>query len=218
MAKEFRKKLMHETRRKLVDMIQTGEYETNTKVGWEKQVEHHEVGDIWEDEHHRYEKKEGYTMKSSKNSEAFQEIRDYLEKKAKCKNPKCKRIKKGKTDKTLIQQTGYCVDCLAEIETNIKHAGIWQEYQDYKIWTRMIVYGTLKLEQFQQAYDEAKQVYEYINEDGTTEKWELPQSVDEVKADIMKMIINGREEIKELEEKRIQAFNIVKSQNYEHYL
>lgn len=199
-------------------MIQTGEYETNTKVGWEKQAEHRNVGDVWEDEHNRYEKKEGYTMKSSKNSEAFQEIRDYLEAKTKCRNPKCKRIKKGKSDKTLIQQTGYCVDCLAEIETNIKHAGIWQEYQNYKIWTRMIVYGTLKLEQLQQAHDEAKQVYEYINEDGSIDKWELPNSVEDVKADIMKLIISGRNEIIELEEKRIDAFNIVKEKNYEHYL
>jgi hypothetical protein len=218
MAKAFRKKLMHSTRRKLVDMVQTGEYETDTKIGWTKASEHHEIGDIWEDEHTRYEQKEGYVLKTSKNSEAFQGIRDYLEAKNTCKNSKCKRVKKSKTDKSLIQQTGYCVDCLSDIETNIKHAGVWQEYQDYKIWTRMIVYGTLKLEQLQQAHDEAKQVHEYINEDGSTEKWELPNSVEEVKSDIMKMIISGKKEISDLEEKRLEAFAAVKEQNYEQYL
>jgi len=209
---------MHESRRKLSDMVFTGEYETNTKIGWEKVAEQHEIGDVWEDEHTRYEKKDGYILKTSKNSEALQGVRDYLEEKQRCKNSKCKRAKKGKTDKKLIQQTGYCIDCLAEIETNIRHAGIWEEYQNYKVWTRMIVYGTLKLEQLQQAHDEAKQVHEYINEDGSTEKWELPNSVEEVKADIMKMIISGRKEISDLEEKRIEAFNKVKEQNYEHYL
>ena len=199
-------------------MVRTGEYETNTTTGWEKSTEHREVGDKWEDKHSKYEKKEGYIIKTSKNSEAYQEIRDYLESKNTCKNTECKRIKKSKTDKKLIQQTGYCIDCLAEIETEIRHAGIWEEYQNYKIWTRMIVYGTLKLEQFQQAHDEAKQVYDYINEDGTSEQWELPQSVDEIKADLIKMIESGRTEIKELEEKRLEAFNIIREKNYEHYL
>lgn len=218
MAKKFQKKYMHPTRRKLVDMIQTGKYETNTSIGWNKKTETHEIGDVWVDEHNRYEQKDGYILKTSKNSEAFQEIRDYIQGQNKCRNTECKRIKKSKNDRKLIQKTGYCIDCLAVIETEIKLKGIWQEYQNYRIWTRMIVHGKIKLEQIQQAHDEAKQVYDFVNEDGTLEKWTMPQSVEDVKADMLKMIESGKEELKEIEIKRNEVFEILKNQNYEHFL
>jgi len=131
--KEFKKKFMHPTPRKLAEMVHTGEYETDTKVGWTPKVIDHEIGDVWEDENHKYERKEGYTIKTSKNAEALQAIRDYLEDKAKCKNKDCKQIKKSKADITLIAKTGYCTDCLNVMETEIKAAGIWKEYSEYKI-------------------------------------------------------------------------------------
>ena len=58
MAKEFKKKYMHPTRRKLVDMVLHGaEYETNTTIGWNADKIERKVGDVWEDEYHKYEKK-----------------------------------------------------------------------------------------------------------------------------------------------------------------
>jgi hypothetical protein len=49
--KEFNKKFMHPTRRKLVDMVQTGEYEKDTQIGLSdiKEETKREVGDIWEE-------------------------------------------------------------------------------------------------------------------------------------------------------------------------
>ena len=50
MAKEFNKKFMHPTRRKLVDMVMTGgEYAKSTTVGWETANVERKVGDVWED-------------------------------------------------------------------------------------------------------------------------------------------------------------------------
>ena len=37
MGKEFKRKYMHPTRRKLVDMVKTGEYDKNTTIGYTKQ-------------------------------------------------------------------------------------------------------------------------------------------------------------------------------------
>ena len=82
MGKEFKKKYMHPTRRKLVDMVETGTYDKNTTVGYTKKQETRNIGDVWEDEHNKYEKKEGYILKTGKNSEALQEIRKYLEEKS----------------------------------------------------------------------------------------------------------------------------------------
>ena len=218
MGKEFKKKYMHPTRRKLVDMVQTGKYDKNTTVGWTKKKESHKVGDVWEDEHSKYEQKEGYVLKTGKNSEALQEIRKYLEEKSKCKNSECKTIKKSEKDLKFIQNGGFCLNCTAERETELRAVGLFQEYQDYKIWTRMIIYGTNKLEELKQSLTEIKPFYEYVNEDGTVEKWELPKSVEETKADIQEMIDIGTKEIEVLKSNRAKALDTLKEKNYEHFI
>jgi len=218
MSKEFQRKYMHPTRRKLVDMVQTGEYDKNTTIGWTKSEENHNVGDIWEDEFYKYEKKEGYTIKTGKNHEALQEIRNYLNLKKECSNPSCKKHKKTKNDEKLIQKTSYCINCLAEIEHNFRGAGIWKEYEDFRIYTRMIVEGKIKLEELKQSILELKPYYEFINEDGSVEKWSLPKPVDEVKAEIQEMIDNGEIELKEIVQKRNDAFEVIKEHKLEHYL
>ena len=58
-----------------------------------------------------------------------------------------------------------------------------------------------------------------INDQGEiTETWKLPKPIDEVKAEIQELIDYGENEIKELEEKRQDAFNKIKEKNYEHYI
>ena len=218
MGKEFKKKYMHPTRRKLVDMVQTGKYDKNTTVGWTKKEETRKVGDVWEDEHNRYEKKEGYTLKTGKNSEALQEIRKYLEEKSKCKNSECKTIKKSEKDLKFIQNGGFCMNCTIDREHELKTQGLYEAYASYKVWTKMIVFGKTKLEELKHSLSEVKEQYEYVNEDGTVEKWNLPKSVDEVKSDIQEMIDNGTKEIEELEIKRKEAFDLLKERNYEHYI
>ena len=111
------------------------------------------------------------------------------------------------------------MDALVEIEHEIKTAGLWQEYQDYKVWTRMIVYGKAKLESYKQSIDELKEQYELLGSDGkVTETWKLPKSIDEVKAEIRELIDYGQNEIKELEVKRQEAFEKLREKNYEHYI
>ena len=110
MAKEFKRKFMHPTRRKLADMVKTGEYEKNQSVGWEGKKTDRKVGDVWEDEHYRYEKKDGYTLKTGKNSEVFENIRKYLQEQNQCKNTDCDHVGEfGPNNKKLIRKTGFCI-------------------------------------------------------------------------------------------------------------
>ena len=125
MGKEFKKKFMHPTRRKLVDMVKTGEYEKTTQVGYEKSQETRNVGDVWEDEHHRYEKKDGYTVKTGKNSKVFEDIRKYLASLEKCNNNDCKHVGKfSLAQKKSIKEFGHCIDCMAELSVDLKEHGI----------------------------------------------------------------------------------------------
>ena len=219
MGNEFKKKYMHPTRRKLVDMIHTGKYDKNATIGYEAKKETRKVGDVWEDEHHKYEKKEGYTLKTNKNHEQFQEIRKYLEEKSKCKNPECKTIKKTNKDKQFIQKNGYCLNCTVDKEHEIKMAGVWEDYQNYKVWTRMILFGKTKIDSYKQSLSELKEEYQMINDQGkVTETWKLPKPIDEVRAEINELIQYGEGEIKELEEKRNVSFEKLREVNMEHYL
>ena len=94
----------------------------------------------------------------------------------------------------------------------------WKEYQDYKVATRMLVYGKQRLEELTHSLTDVKPYYEYVNEDGTTERWELPKSVEEVTAEIQELIEIGKKEIEELENTRLSSFEILKENNLEHYL
>lgn len=217
MSNAFKKKLMHPTRKKLADMVVTGEYDKNTTIGgFSEKTIHREIGDVWEDEHYRYEKKEGYIMKEGKNSQIYQDIRKYLEESQKCKGKECTKHKYSRPDKKMIKKIGYCIDCNAEIETQFASLGLLTEYRDYRIYTRALIYGKMMIENLKQSRDTAKQVYEYVNSDGTTNKWELPKPVDEVKREMQEIIDNSEAETKIIEEKRNRAFEKLK--DYEHLL
>jgi hypothetical protein len=218
MGKEFNKKYMHPTRRKLVDMVETGEYDKNTTVGYTKAAESRNIGDKWEDDNNKFEKKEGYTLKTGKNHEAFQKIREYLKEKNNCKNATCKTVKKTDNDIRFIQNGGFCMNCTTERETILRVENVFIPYQNYKIWTKMIIYGKQKLEELNHSLTQVKEEYEYVNENGTVEKWKLPKSIDEVKSEIQEMIDIGNREIEELEANRLSVFNELKEKNYEHYL
>jgi hypothetical protein len=219
MGKDFSRKYMHPTRRKLVDMIHTGQYEKNATIGYDKVEQKREVGEIWEDTHHRYEQKNGFVVKTGKNSEAFQEIREYLAEKSKCKNENCQTIKITQKDKQFIKQNGYCLGCTVENEHKIRVAGLWQEYQNYKIWTRMILVGKIKLDSYRQSLEDLQEEYHMHNGEGQiTETWKLPKPIEEVRQEINELIEYGEGEIKELEEKRIEVFQKLSENQLESYL
>ena len=219
MGKEFNKKYMHPTRRKLVDMIHTGKYDKNATIGYEGKKETRKVGDVWEDEHHRYEKKEGFIVKTGKNSEEFQKIREYLRQKSECKNSDCKTIKITKKDKQFIEKGGYCMNCTIDREHIIKTSGLWKEYETYKVTTRMIIFGKTKLDAYRQSLDDLKEEYEMVGSEGkVTETWKLPKPIEEVRSEINELIYSGSIEIEVLEKDRTQAFEKLRESKMEHYL
>ena len=220
MAKEFNKKFMHPTRRKLVDMVMHGaEYEKESFIsfsGADKKKIKREVGDKWTDDNGKsYEQLEAGKIETSELSYTMAEVRAYLDKLNTCKSETCKTIKVGRVDKKLISKTGYCLHCLSLREAQIKYDGLWEEYEDYKMYSNMIAHGKDVISQFQQAYNDSKQTYEVVQEDGTIEKWSMERDVDELKAEIMTDIINFEKEIEEVTKLRNEAYEKLKDKNYD---
>jgi len=220
MAKEFNKKFMHPTRRKLVDMVLTGgDYQKEAFVsfaGADKEVVKRKVGERWTDETGKsWEQHEAGKIEVSELGDIMAETRAYLAKLNSCKADDCQTIKLGRIDKKLISKTGYCTTCLAKKETKIKLDGLWQAYEDYKIYNNMISYGKDIVSQFQQAYNDAKQEYEVVNEDGTIEKWSMERDVNELKAEILTDITRFEEEIQQAIKLRNEAWDKLKDKDYD---
>ncbi len=220
MAKEFNKKFMHPTRRKLVDMVLTGgEYEKNTQIsfsGADKEVIKRKVGERWTDENGKsWEQYEGGKIEFSELGDIMAETRAYLDKLNSCKSDNCKTIKIGRVDKKLISKTGYCLHCLTLREAQIKLDGLWEAYEDYKVYSNMIAYGNDVVSQFKQAYRDAKQTYEVVQEDGKIETWSMERDVEELKAEILLEIVKFEGEIEQATKLRNEAYEKLKDKNYD---
>jgi hypothetical protein len=220
MAKEFNKKFMHPTRRKLVDMVMHGaEYEKESFIsfsGADKEIIKRKVGEKWTDADGRsWEQLEAGKIETSELGDIMAETRAYLDKLNTCKSDNCKTIKIGRVDKKLISKTGYCLHCLSLREAQIKYDGLWKEYEDYKIYSNMIAHGKDVIAQFQQAYNDAKQTYEVVQEDGKIETWSMERDVNELKAEIMMDIVNFEKEIEEVTKLRNEAYEKLKDKNYD---
>jgi hypothetical protein len=220
MAKEFNKKFMHPTRRKLVDMVMHGaEYEKESFIsfsGADKEIIKRKVGEKWTDgDGKSWEQLEAGKVQTSELGDIMAETRAYLDKLNTCKSDNCKTIKIGRVDKKLISKTGYCLHCLSLREAQIKYDGLWKEYEDYKIYSNMIAHGKDVIAQFQQAYNDAKQTYEVVQEDGKIETWSMERDVNELKAEIMTDIINFEKEIEEVTKLRNEAYDKLKDKNYD---
>jgi hypothetical protein len=143
------------------------------------------------------------------------ETRAYLDSLNSCKSDECKTIKLSRADKKLVSKTGYCAACLAKKELVIKMDGLWEAYENYKIYSNMIAYGTDILAQFRQALSDCKQEYEMVNEDGTIEKWKMERDVDEMKAEISADIEKYQAELDEVISLRKEAWERLKDKNYD---
>ena len=220
MAKEFNKKFMHPTRRKLVDMVLTGgDYEKNTQISFSgadaKKVKR-EIGEKWTDTNGRsWEQLEAGKIETSELGDTMADVRAYLDKLNSCKSETCKTIKVGRVDKKLISKTGYCLHCLKIREAKIEFDGLWKEYEDYKIYSNMIAHGNDILAQFKQAYRDAKQTYEVVQEDGKIETWSMERDVEELKAEILLEIVKFEAEIDQATKLRNEAYDKLKDKNYD---
>ena len=220
MAREFNKKFMHPTRRKLVDMVLTGgEYQKETQIsfsGADKKKIKREVGDKWTDDNGKsWEQLEAGKIETSELGDTMAEVRAYLDKLNTCKSETCKTIKIGRVDKKLISKTGYCLHCLTLKEAQIKYDGLWEAYEDYKIFSNMIAHGNDIVAQFKQAYRDAKQTYEVVQEDGKIETWSMERDVEELKAEILLEIIKFEGEIEQATKLRNEAWEKLKDKNYD---
>jgi hypothetical protein len=195
------------------------EYEKESFIsfsGADKEIIKRKVGEKWTDEDGKsWEQLEAGKVQTSELGDTMAEVRAYLDKLNTCKDEDCKTIKPGRVDKKLISKTGYCITCLAKKESQIKLDGLWGYYETYKITSNMIAHGNDVVAQFKQAYRDAKQTYEVVQEDGKIEKWSMERDVEELKAEILLEIVKFEDEIQQATKLRNEAYDKLKDKNYD---
>jgi len=136
---------------------------TTTGVGYEKQKDFHEEGDVWEVDGRQWTIKNGIKQNLTKLDKAKKEVTLPLF----C--PCCSSLMKHKYDKLFYIQYKRCFNCQIDFETEIRKLGLWEEYEkniinsdiehmitDYGTWMDEVINGSNE---------------SFITEAGDVEKW-----------------------------------------------
>ena len=171
---------------KAINEMIRGEHRTQTRKskGYEKKSLERKIGDSWTDNKGQtWVQKNGYKIKVGRLNNIRKAMDTSL-----C--PKCNK-KATNWDKQFIVKEGKCHDCIVKEETLMVCEGYVKNKPIYEQWERKKI--RKNVESFLK--DAAKDVEmlkarftktEFINSDGTIDKWNLPQSVDAIETTIDK--------------------------------
>lgn len=203
---------IHPTRKLIIDTVFGRTDENQKTFGYEKEADKtREVGETWIDvEGKEWEQKDGYKITVSQ----MDEVRQYLDKLNNCQFEECDTIKYSNADKKVIRKTGMCVNCLRKFEQTLKDDGTYPFYEDYKITNNQLSYVTDLKAQFEEGLRGISQTMEFINEDGTIQKWHYDIDIDKVKEDLQNDINGATEAIEALLERKAALEDKLREMNH----
>ena len=165
-----------------------------------------EIGEIWEEKIgntiYQIEQQDGFRVKKPKNSVAT-EVRSYLNSYPNCKKDCCK-TKFGPVDEKMRLIHGMCLDCVIDMEHELKKQGKYEEYEQKKIrenaeaWLKR---AEQDVEMLKEVYTQASSTV--MNADGMVEHWSAKMTPDEFEKTIQTQFDNFKIKfLKNLETKK----------------
>tara|TARA_R110001606_G_scaffold398798_1_gene578990 strand:- start:119 stop:739 length:621 start_codon:yes stop_codon:yes gene_type:complete len=182
---------------KAVNQMIRGEHRTQTRKskGYEKKSIERQVGDTWEDANGQsWVQKNGYKAKVSRLSN----IRAVIEQSV-C--PVCSKHA-TRFDKQFITREGKCHDCIVKEETLMSCEGYIKKEPIYQQWERNKIKKNVEsfLKDASKDVELLKQKFtksEYVNSDGTIDKWKIPESVKSIEQSIDKQFGDFKDQLLE---------------------
>lgn len=175
-----KKTWIHPSRKKILDTMK-GIDSGNATLGWEAQKTKREVGDRWTDANGKeWEQHEGFIAAVTQ----MDDVRGYLDELNTCKSKECKTFKVTAAHKKMIKTTGYCIDCLVEREGKMRIAGLYDNYEYWKLNSNALGKFKDDLKEFEQARKDADTIPSFVNADGSIEKWSFDGDMEKVKRDL----------------------------------
>jgi hypothetical protein len=136
---------------------------TTTGVGYEKQYEIHNEGDIWEESGRTWTIKDGIKQNITKLDAAKKAMQMPL----KC--PKCGGPMKHWLAQKMYKVHGFCFDpCTVEYEATLRKAGLYEQYE------KSMIRGGVKafLQDIEEYYlEQINQTDTFVTEQGDVEDW-----------------------------------------------
>ena len=155
---------------KAVQEMLGGEHKTQTKktVSFDKkEVVRREVGDTWtDDKGQKWEQRNGYKVKVGKLSE----LREELKKFPNCKDGCESYLDPGQADLKMKAYHGMCLDCVVEMEHDLKLKGEYGSYEQQKLLNN--AESWLKEAEIEKEVLKTTIKASFINEDGSIEEWD----------------------------------------------
>jgi hypothetical protein len=173
----------------------THKSQNKTTVGYQSKEEDRNVGDKWIDNNGvQWEQKDGYKVSSAKALEAVMAAIKALKMPNTC--PKCNNeMKDNQYNKKMWKVHKMCFDCVIDMEHEHKLNGTYEQYEK-DLMRKNIEAWLIDARAEMSAIKELLTKAEFVNSDGTVEKWDTPWK--------------GKEE--ELEELLERDFQKVKAQ------
>ena len=181
------------------EMLQgTHKFQTKTTVGFSdvKPLEEHKVGDVWTDtDGNEWEQKNGYKIKKGKLDELRQELNTFT----KCPKEKCTCIDPSRADLKMKSIHGMCLDCVVDMEHNLRLDGKYEEYEQNKLKRNVIAWLKDTEKEVAELKIAIRKAPEFVFTDGRIDKW-----VNNYDPDIMEQNIDSQ-------------YNTLKQQLFEQY-
>ena len=202
-----KKTWIHPSRRKVLDVM-NGTY-TKSTFGYEGEVKKkREIGERWTDgDGKEWEQREGFIVSVTK----YDEAREFLDKISTCKGNDCDLIGRAKgANLRFIRQTGFCINCLVKREAKMREVGLYENYEYWKM--NSVGLGKLKDEKarFEQALKDLDTLPQFVNEDGSIEKWEFNENTTKIRKDLEQDITDISEIINKFQTAVDEDWEIIK--------
>jgi len=154
---------------KAVKEMLSGQHKTQTKKTisfTDKVIERREVGETWtDDKGQKWEQRKGYKVKVGKLSKLREELKSFPN----CNKETCTCIEPGQADLKMKAIHGMCLNCVVEMEHNLKMTGEYEEYERKKLLSNAEAW--LKQAELEKEVLKTTLKASFVNEDGSVEEW-----------------------------------------------
>ena len=163
---------------KAVSEMLSGQHKTQTKKSIsfaDKVVERREVGETWiDDKNQKWEQRNGYKVKIWKMAKLREELNSFPN----CNKETCTTTEPSRADLKMKAIHGMCLNCVVEMEHQLKLDGKYEEYEKKKLLANAEAW--LKQAEMEKEVIKSTLQASFINEDGSIEKWNEGMTEEEV--------------------------------------
>jgi len=176
-------------------MAGTHKFQTKTTVSFadiKKPEVDRKVGDTWTDEEgNTWEQRQGYKIKKG----VFDQLRAELNSFPNCRKEVCTCTSPGRADYKMRAYHGMCLDCVVDMEHELKLEGKFEEYAKNKLKQNALAWLRDSEQEVEELKFAVQKAPEFVTVDGNVNKWELEYDPEHMAASINDQFQKVKEQV-----------------------